>query len=150
MTFDARAEDHDSLRAWVDEFSAHVEACEFDDASKQFEPDVVSFSSFRDVVVGIEDFVEEQWRKVWPSMTDFHLESDAMRAMVSPDRLMALVMVTWTSTGYHEDGTTFDRPGRCTVGLAREAVDSPWRGVHGHFSLKRGVPQQSFGQRAAT
>ena len=148
MTLEATAEDHASLKAWVDEFSGHVAALEFDDAAKQFEPDVVSFSSFRDVVVGIDDFVEEQWKNVWPTMTGFRLETEAMRTMVSPDRLVAMVMVTWESTGYAEDGTPFDRPGRCTVGLARESVDAPWRGVHGHFSLKRGVPQQSFGTRA--
>jgi ketosteroid isomerase-like protein len=141
------AEDHESLRAWVDEFSGHVEACEFDDAAKQFDDDVVSFSSFKDVVVGIDQFVDEQWRRVWPSMTDFRFESEAMRTLVSPDRLMATVIVTWSSIGYNEDGTPFDRPGRCTVVLRREAVGAPWYGVHGHFSLKRGVPQQSFGRR---
>jgi ketosteroid isomerase-like protein len=148
-SFDTRAEDHASIRAWVEEFSGHVEACEFDEAAKQFDPDVVSFSSFKDVVVGIDQFVDEQWRRVWPSMTGFRLETESMRTQTSPDRLLAIVMVTWSSTGYHEDGTPFDRPGRCTIVLGRDEVGAPWRGVHGHFSLKRGVPQQSFGRRSA-
>jgi hypothetical protein len=61
---------------------------------------------------------------------------------------MGVAMATWASTGYHEDGSTFDRPGRCTIVLRRNSVDAPWYGVHGHFSLKRGVPQQSFGPAA--
>ncbi len=142
---EARPEDHDSVRAWVDEFSGHVAACEFDMAARQFAADVISFSSFKDVVVGLDQFVEEQWRRVWPTMTGFRFEAESMRSLVSPDRLMATAIVTWTSTGYAEDGTPFDRPGRCTAVLTRESVGAPWRGVHGHFSLRRGVPQQSFG-----
>lgn len=144
----AGADDHAALRAWVDEFSGHVEACRFDEAAVLFDPDVVSFSSFKDVVVGIDQFVDEQWRQVWPTMTGFRLETEAMRPLVSPDRLMATVIVTWASTGYAEDGTPFDRPGRCTIVLRRDGLDAPWRGVHGHFSLRRGVPQQSFGRRS--
>ena len=143
--FDATTEDLASITAWVDTFSDHVAALEFDDAAKQFDAEVVSFSSFRDVVVGIDQFVNDQWRHVWPSMTDFHFETDSMRAHVAPDRLMAVAMVTWTSTGYQQDGTPFDRPGRCTVVLARDSTSGPWRGIDGHFSLMRGVPQRSFG-----
>jgi ketosteroid isomerase-like protein len=143
--FDATAADLDSVREWVDTFSAHVAAVEFEPAAQQFDPEVVSFSSHRDVVTGIEEFVNEQWRRVWPSMTDFRLETESLGVRASPDRLMAVAMVTWTSTGYAADGTPFDRPGRCTVVLGRESIDAPWRGIHGHFSLKRGVPQQSFG-----
>ena len=144
-SFDATPEDHASVKAFVDTFSEHVAALEFDDAAEQFDDDVVSFSSFRDVVVGKQQFVNEQWRNVWPTMTDFRLTTDDLRVHTSPDRLMAIAMVTWTSTGYQQDGTTFDRPGRCTIALARDAVTEPWRGIDGHFSLKRGVPQQSFG-----
>ena len=97
--------------------------------------------------MGVDHFVNGQWRNVWPTMTDFVLLTGKMRARVSGDRLMAAVMVTWTSTGYAEDGTPFDRPGRCSFVLVRDSVNGPWRGVQGHFSLMRGVPQQSFGRR---
>jgi ketosteroid isomerase-like protein len=146
--FDARDDDRASLRDWVDEFSAHVAAQEFDAASHQFDAEVLSFSSFRDVVVGIDEFVEQQWRRVWPSMTGFRFETDSMHALVSPDRRLGVVAVTWTSTGYQEDGAPFDRPGRCTIVLARDGLDEPWRGIHGHFSLKHGVPQLSHGHPA--
>ena len=109
------------------------------------DPGVNSFSTWQDVVVGVDHFVNGQWRNVWPTMTDFVLLTDKMRARVSGDRLMTAVMVTWTSTGYSEDGEPFDRPGRCSFVLVRDSLDGPWRGVQGHFSLMRGVPQQSFG-----
>jgi ketosteroid isomerase-like protein len=146
---DPESDDVASLRAWVDEFSRHVAACEFDEASRQYDPGVLSFSSYQDVVVGIDEFVTQQWRQVWPTMTDFRLETESMHAIVSSDRCMGVVALTWASTGYEEDRTPFDRPGRCTIVLLRDRVDGDWRGVHGHFSLKRGVPQQSFGPAAA-
>ena len=49
----------------------------------------------------------------------------------------------WTSTGAHEDGTPFLRPGRCTVTLRRADPTSPWLGTHTHFSLNRGTPAVS-------
>ena len=140
-------EDRQSLAEWVDRFSGHVAGLRYDEAGDMMDPEVNSFSTWTDVVVGVDHFVNAQWRNVWPTMTDFVLLTDKMRSRVSPDRLMAAVMVTWTSTGYSEDGQPFDRPGRCSFVLARHTLDAPWRGVQGHFSLMRGVPQQSFGTR---
>ena len=140
-------EDERSLQGWIDRFSGHVASLEFASAAAMMDPEVVSFSTFHDIVVGVEQFVDAQWRKVWPTIDDFRLESENMHATVSPDRCMAAVAVTWTSVGFTESQQPFDRPGRCTFVLARDGVDEPWRGVQGHFSLYRGVPQQSFGRR---
>ena len=140
-------EDRRSLTEWVDRFSGHVADLRYDDAAAMMDPEVNSFSTWQDIVVGVDHFVNSQWRSVWPTMTGFVLLTDKMRARVSRDRLMAAVMVTWTSTGYGPDGTPFDRPGRCSFVLVRDSLDGPWRGVQGHFSLMRGVPQQSFGSR---
>jgi len=139
--------DQRSLKEWVDEFSEHVANLRYDEAAAMMSPDVNSFSTWTDVVVGIDHFVNSQWRNVWPTMTGFRLHTAKMRCRVSPDRLMASVMMTWTSTGYTEAGDTFDRPGRCSFVVMRDDVTSAWRGVQGHFSLMRGVPQQSFGKR---
>ena len=141
------AEDGRSLKEWVDRFSGHVANLRYDDAAAMMDPEVNSFSTWTDIVVGVEHFVNSQWRNVWPTMTDFVLVTDKMRSRMSTDRLMAAVMVTWTSTGYGQDGEPFDRPGRCSFVLVRDSLDGPWRGVQGHFSLMRGVPQQSFGRR---
>ena len=144
----AAPDDHAGLVRWIEEFGGHVHRCEFEPAAQQFDDAIVSFSSRRDIVVGIDELAEEQWKHVWPSITGFRFESETMRTFLSPDGLQAAVAVTWSSTGYHEDGTTFDRPGRATIVLARETVASSWRAIHAHFSLHRGVPQQSFGRPA--
>jgi len=66
--------------------------------------------------------------------------------MASPDGAMAVAITPWTSTGFHGDGSTFDRPGRATIVLAKQP-DGRWLGVHSHMSLARGVPQDSHGRR---
>ena len=43
------------------------------------------------------------------------------------------------------DGETFERTGRATVTLKRDNFNTNWKGIHTHFSLNRGIPQQSFG-----
>ena len=123
--------DEQSLKEWVDRFSGHVADLRYDDAAAMMDPEVNSFSTWTDVVVGVEHFVNAQWRNVWPTMTDFVLLTDKMRSRVSPDRLMAAVMVTWTSTGYAEDGTPFDRPGRCSFVLVRDSDRRPVAGRPG-------------------
>ena len=58
---------------------------------------------------------------------------------------MATGMLIWTSTGFEENGTPYARPGRTTAVLVRDAIDAPWRAIHTHVSLFRGVPQRSYG-----
>jgi ketosteroid isomerase-like protein len=111
-----------------------------------FDDSVVSFSSLRDVVIGLDVLVDQQWRYVWPTIEDFHFEVDSLQALVSPDGSLAAVAVTWASTGFAGDGTPFPRPGRTSLVLARPDGADEWRCVHAHFSLYRGVPQQSFGR----
>jgi hypothetical protein len=135
------------LISWVETFGEHVRQREFDDAADQFDAGVVSFSSLRDVVVGLPELVEDQWKQVWPSIEGFRFDTDRLEAFVSPDGELAAVAVTWTSTGFARDGGLFDRPGRATLVLGR-AAPAVWRGLHAHFSLNRGVPQMSYGNPA--
>ena len=144
----ANAEDVASLQAWVDEFSGHVVALDFGGAATMMAPDVTSFSTWHDIVVGVDHFVNAQWRQVWPTIDRFRFESEKMSAVVSPDRRMGSVAVTWTSIGFDEHQVPFDRPGRATFVLVRDARGESWRALHGHFSLDRGVPQQSHGVRS--
>lgn len=65
--------------------------------------------------------------------------------LVSDDQSMAVVIAPWTSTGFHQDGSRFDRPGRATIVFHRSGEG--WLGVHSHLSLNRGVPQASHGNR---
>ncbi len=45
----------------------------------------------------------------------------------------AWIAAPWTSRGTRADGTTFPRPGRCTIAFERR--DGRWLAVHTHFSL---------------
>jgi hypothetical protein len=51
------------------------------------------------------------------------------------------------STGYTDEGRAFDRPGRATVVLGRQAVGAEWVAQHTHVSLFPGIPSRSFGTK---
>ncbi|MBI5089188.1 MAG: nuclear transport factor 2 family protein [Actinobacteria bacterium] len=115
----------------------------------RFSPDVSAFGTHADVVVGRDALEDAQWSRIWPAIEAFAFLTDEMQVIASPDRLQAVAVVGWTSQGIAPDGSRFDRPGRATVVLRRDAVDGTWIGVHTHFSLARGVPQETHGQRTA-
>ena len=56
----------------------------------------------------------------------------------------AVGMGVFNSTGYHEDGTPYDRPGRATVAFSRHEIGDDWVADHTHMSLFRDVPTRSF------
>ena len=142
----ASAEDRAAVKEWFDTWGAHVAAREFNEAREQFAPDALGFGTWMDYVEGLDALEGKQWRSVWPTIRDFHHRThDSLQVTVSPDRLMAVGLVLWTSTGFAADGSEFERPGRTTGVFARTTVDEKWRCIHTHVSLARGVPQQSFG-----
>jgi hypothetical protein len=55
--------------------------------------------------------------------------------------------VIFRSVGIHQDGSRFERTGRCSATLMRTAVDAPWHATHTHVSLKPGTPAPSYGNR---
>ena len=91
----------------------------------------------------------ESWTTRWSEIRDSLLPGIRSRVLVmaSPDGEMAVAITPWTSTGFHEDGTAFERPGRATIVLSKQP-DGRWLGVHSHMSLARGVPQDSHGRRS--
>lgn len=142
----AESDDRESLAAWLDGFSAEIQGLDYGRARDRFDPNVTTFSTHKDIVSNLDEFEHDQWRHVWHTSTGFHWDTAHMRFGTSPDRLMAWVAVPCASTGYHQDGTAFDRPARGSLVLARDSVDAPWRGVHVHVSLKHGVPPKSYGK----
>ena len=96
-----------------------------------------------DTVEGREVVIEKQWKSIWGTIKDFRFMTETLQIRVSPDRLFAIAVLVWDSTGFHENGESYPRPGRA-VGLRRDNVDAPWMGVYAP-ALNRGVPQQSFG-----
>jgi ketosteroid isomerase-like protein len=144
-----RPEDLDSVRDWFRKLSGYVNAADFKSFHALVHEDFVAFGTFADFVAGRDAVENNQWRNVWPRISDFQFRLDDVRAMVSPDRLFAVGLAIFDSTGYREDGTSFDRPGRATVTFDREKVGDPWIANHSHMSLFRDVPSVSYGRKAA-
>lgn len=141
-------EDRASVRAWIEAWGAEVAAADVAAGRERFDQELTAFGTHADVVRGRERVEAEQWSKIWPAIEDFRFCVEDLEVLVSPDRLMAVAIVPWTSTGISADGGRFDRPGRATVVLTRRDASVPWVGRHTHFSLARGVPQETHGRRA--
>ena len=134
------------VRDWLDRFAACVRGVDYAAARPFWHPDIVIFGTYQELVKSLSAWTERQWDNVWPRTAEFRFDLANTLIMASPDGAMAVAIAPWTSTGFHEDGTSFDRPGRATIVLARQP-DGRWLGVHSHMSLARGVPQDSDGKR---
>jgi ketosteroid isomerase-like protein len=141
------ADDDAKIRAWFTRLAEHVRAVDFAGARPIFAADMVAFGTFSDFVEGRDAVEAAQWRQVWPFITGFAWRLDGVRAIVASDRLSAVGMAVFESTGYREDGTPYERPGRATVAFGRARVGADWIARHTHMSLFRGVPDRSFGKR---
>lgn len=142
----ATPEQHAEIKAWFDEWSGYVAAVDFVSARRLFHPEVVGFGTYMEYVRGLEALEQQQWRSIWGTISDFHFATEHLICGVSSDGLQAWGITPWTSTGYHEDGTSYDRPGRATVLFVRESIDAAWLGIHTHISLSPGTPQRSHGR----
>jgi len=132
-----------SVKTWFETLAMHVRDVDYIGARPIFAPDMIAFGTFTDFMTGREVAEQQQWRNVWQHIDDFRWRPD-IRAIVSPDRLQAVGMGIFDSTGYQQDGTSYNRPGRATVVFVRNAVGAPWLAQHTHLSLFRDVPTRSF------
>ena len=139
----------DTVRAWVAGWGAEVAAADIRAGRERFADDLVAFGTHADGVAGRDQVEANQWSQIWPKIEDFAFLVDELVVQASPDGLLAVAIVPWTSVGIGPDGARFDRPGRATVVLVRDTPDAAWVGTHTHFSLARGVPQSTHGQRTA-
>ena len=136
---------------WLETFSGYVRNVDYAAARPLWHSDVVVFGTHQDLLQGIENYIATQWDNVWPRTEDFRFAMASVRVMAADDASMAVVIAPWTSTGFHTDGSKFDRPGRATLVFHRSDAgggdDAGWRCVHSHMSLHRGVPQSSHANR---
>jgi ketosteroid isomerase-like protein len=130
---------------WLETFAGYVREVDYASARPLFHPEVLAFGTHNDVIPGLDQWVTTQWDNVWPKTTDFRFILDQASILASSDGTMATVIAPWTSTGYHPDGSAFERPGRATMVFAGNA--DVWLCVHSHMSLNRGVPQTSHANR---
>ncbi|MDB5369968.1 MAG: ketosteroid isomerase [Roseomonas sp.] len=141
------AQDHALVRDWFLQLSQHVQAVDFAAARPLFAEDFIAFGTFSNFLFGRDNAEASQWRKVWPTIDGFTWRLDDVQALVSPDRLYAVGLGVWDSTGCGTDGAPFDRKGRATCSFARAAVGAPWVATHTHMSLFRGTPDVSHGNK---
>ena len=118
---------------------------DFDGARTLFDPAVVGFGTFKDVVSGLDALEAGQWRTIWPAIENFRFDLDSLRVLAADDGLMAVGIVIWNSDGFDDSGNRFERPGRATVVLRRGSGDTSWRGIHTHFSLFPAERRSTFG-----
>ena len=139
-------DDLDRVRHWFEALAVHVRAVDFAAARPLFDAEFLYFGTFSNFVTGREH-AEAAQREVWPTIEDFRWRLDDVRAIVSADRLTAVGLAVFDSTGFHPDGATFERPGRATVAFARRRIGDAWTATHTHMSLFRGVPAVSHGAK---
>lgn len=135
------------VRRWFQRLQLHVQAVDFAGARPLFADDLITFGSFNPFTIGRDANEEEQWRTVWGRIDRVRWGLDDLRTILSGDRLMAVGMAVFESTGYSEDGVPYERPGRATVVLGRRTIGEDWVGQHMHVSLFRDVPTRSFGSK---
>ena len=119
------------LRAWLRDWQARVRGVDFEGGRKMCAPEIVAFGTVTPMAEGIERVMDAQWHKVWGNIREFTVHDAQARGAIIGDQ--AWVATTWDSLGVKPDGSTFRRPGRCTVALVRR--DGRWLATHTHFSL---------------
>lgn len=145
---EARITSDDPLPAveeWFSRLSRYCANVDYQAARAIFADDVVSFGTKAEVVTGLDRLVAEQWRGIWPNISDFRIDLGSVRGSGAGN--LAWGVAVWTSTGYDQQHQPFNRPGRATIVLERRGPDRAWQCVHSHFSLNPGTPQRTFGRR---
>ena len=139
----------EAAREWFRRLSEACTSVDYEAGRRIFASDVASFGTKADIVTGLDPLQRNQWEGIWPNIADFRVDLESVVGGGSGNTAWGIA--TWTSTGFHEDGTSFHRPGRATVVLERRkthaAPDGEWLAVHTHFSLNPGTPQRTFGRK---
>ena len=133
------------VRRWFQRLQLCVQTVDYSGSRPLFAEDMITFGTYTAFTIGRDATEAEQWRHVWGQIDQFRWRLDDLRTILSTDRLTAVAMAVFESTGYTNDGKPFDRPGRATVVLGRQAVGEEWVAQHTHVSLFPGTPTRSFG-----
>lgn len=134
-----------AVEEWFARLSRYCANVDYEAARAIFADDVVSFGTKAEVVSGLDRLVAEQWRGIWPNISDFRIDPASVHGGGAGN--LAWGAAVWTSTGYDEQHRPFNRPGRSTIVLERRGPDGAWLCVHSHFSLNPGTPARTFGRK---
>lgn len=123
------------VKTWLAEFQTAVRARDFATGRRMFAADAVAFGTWARAVSGLDNIEREQWRNVWPRISDFTFEATpVIRAAADT----AWIAASWWSGATGPDGAPLRREGRATFILARQ--EGRWVAAHSHVSL---LPTQS-------
>jgi ketosteroid isomerase-like protein len=132
-----------AIAEWFEKLGKYCASVDYESARAIFAEDVLSFGTRADIVSGLEPLQLNQWEGIWPNIQDFKINLETIHS--GGDQHHAWGLATWTSTGFLEDGSSFERPGRATVILERR--QDRWLSVHTHFSLNPGTPPRTYGAK---
>jgi len=121
------------IRAWLETFAQCVREVDYDRATEMFDRDVVGFGTFAAMLVGRDALIDGQWKNIWGCTRGFRFLLDGAHADVSTVGDMAFVATPWISQGRDAAGNWYDRVGRCTLVLRKDA-NGAWLCVHSHYS----------------
>lgn len=118
---------------WLDAFASRVRERDLDGGRALFDEACRSFGTRGEVLDGLDDLVERQWRPTWTSTQGFAFDPATVRVISAVDGSQAVVTGCWSSDGVREDGSTFPRRGRATI-VVVPGAEGDLRAVHSHFS----------------
>ena len=133
----------EAITDWFEKLGKYCASVDYESARAIFAEDVLSFGTRADIVSGLGPLQSNQWEGIWPSIQNFKINLETINS--GGDEQHAWGIATWNSAGFHEDGKTFERPGRATVILERR--QGRWLSVHTHFSLNPGTPPRTYGPK---
>jgi hypothetical protein len=123
------------VKDWLNHFSHCVRIRDFEGGINLFSPDVYSFGTRAEIVKGLDDLVENQWKHIWLNTEDFHFLEDSIYCIPSADQSSICTLALWESKSINELNQLFLRRGRCTITLmANQTAPYGYWAVHSHFS----------------
>ena len=134
---------------WLKIFEDCVQRLDYAQARSLFLPDCYCFGSQARKIVSLDDLVEDQWKQVWPNIKNFGFNYALLDCRISEAKDMASAICPWHSVGFHPDGRSFERGGRATIILGKDAPGGRWRAYHTHYSLNPGTPQNTLKQNSS-
>ena len=82
--FNKENQDHVSIKLWFKNQEKYVIENDFCSAKKLFDTEVVSFGTQMDVVQGLDNLEKNQWKNIWPNISDFKFLTNKLFIQISP------------------------------------------------------------------
>ena len=94
--------DYNLIKIWFENWGRLVSSLDFSSAAQMFEKDVVAFGTWMDTVESVKNRIESQLKRIWRTIKDFRFLTETLQIHISPDRLFAVAILVWNSTGFEK------------------------------------------------